>query len=90
MACQLDAARSANIACIPGARNAGHLQALSNPRRHHTLLKWSNELGPIFVLRLLWMRIVVVTEPVIINKLLQRSMESHKSPGMAQFSWVRR
>lgn len=69
-------------------RPPGHLRALANPRRHHTILRWANELGPIFVLRVLWMRIVVLTNPAAVSALFSRSVLSERPPAISQMDRV--
>ena len=71
------------------AASAGHLQALSQPRRHRTLVAWSRELGPVFLLRMLWRRIVVITDPALAAALFKRSLPVTKMPEVQSFDAVR-
>ncbi|GAB4816064.1 hypothetical protein N2152v2_003110 [Parachlorella kessleri] len=45
------------------------------------MLRWSNELGPIYLLKLYWERIVVVTDPAITTNLLKYTPDGDKSDG---------
>ena len=47
-------------------------------QRHHTVLRWAQECGPVFVLRLLWLRVVVVSDPVLVSQVLSRKADANK------------
>ncbi len=58
--------------------SAGHLAAMGCLQRHQTILRWAKECGPVFVLRLLWMRVVVVSDPVLVSQVLSRKADASK------------
>ncbi|GAB4815787.1 hypothetical protein N2152v2_002833 [Parachlorella kessleri] len=64
---------------IPSPSNGrGHLAAMGSLQRHHTILRWAKECGPVLVLRLLWMRVVVVSDPVLVSQVLSRKADANK------------
>ncbi|GAB4815789.1 hypothetical protein N2152v2_002835 [Parachlorella kessleri] len=56
----------------------GHLAALGSLQRHKTMLRWAKECGPVFLLRLLWVRVVVVSDPVLVSQVLSRKADANK------------
>jgi len=52
------------------------------------MLRWSNELGPIYLLKLYWERIVVVTDPAITTNLLKYAPDGDKSSGYSTLNKV--
>ena len=58
--------------------DAGHLAALGSLSRHQTMLRWSKECGPVFLMRLLWRRVVVVSDPVFVSQVLSRKADANK------------
>jgi hypothetical protein len=62
------------------SRLLGHSSQLLDPRSHHTILKWSLQLGPIFLLRVAWIRAVLITDPVLIHAILKKTRDQDKCP----------
>lgn len=73
---------------VCGLCAAGHLRALSSPRRHRTLLRWSGEVGPVFLLRMLWGRMVVVADSALAAPLFKRSLGATKVQEVKSFDEV--
>ena len=58
---------------------AGGAGSLLGPRHHTTLLDWSEALGPLFRIRMLWVRVVVVASPRLAHTLLRELPAGDKS-----------
>lgn len=44
---------------------------MCDPRHHRTMLRWDGQAGPIFLLKLYWQRVVIVTDPSLAATLLR-------------------
>ena len=53
---------------------------MASLQRHHTVLRWAQDYGPVFMLRLLWLRVVVVSDPVLVSQVLSRKADANKPP----------
>ena len=60
------------------ATYAGHLAAMASLQRHKTVLRWAQECGSVMVLRLLWLRVVIVSDPVLVSQVLSRKANANK------------
>ncbi|GAB4815788.1 hypothetical protein N2152v2_002834 [Parachlorella kessleri] len=51
---------------------------MASLERHHTVLRWAQECGRVMVLRLLWLRVVIVSDPALASQVFSRKAEANK------------